>query len=324
MNAPATLTELRDAVLAAQRAIVVGGGTKPRLSAVDATRISTARLTGITEYDPAEFTVTALAGTPLRELVAALADQGHYLPFDPLLVEAGSTIGGLVAANASGPGRFRYGGVRDFILGVRFVDGLGRLLRLGGRVVKNAAGFDVPKFLVGSLGRFAAIGEVTFKVFPRPAATRTLRLPFAVTRLAALARSRYPIDALDVPPGGEWLLVRLAGPPRALESLAREIGGADEDDAVWQGIRERPWHFRADITAAEIGAHTNAHVSCGGDVVFGDEPPPRGLRLRGAGDLWIGGRPRFAIEDAVKRALDPEGRFPALDDPTAASHPQEA
>ena len=318
MNAPATLAELREAVLAAPRVIAVGAGTKPRLSAVDAVRISTARLTGITEYDPAEFTVTALAGTPVREVVAALADQGQYLPFDPLGVEAGGTIGGLVAANASGPGRFRYGGVRDFILAVRFVDGLGRLLRLGGKVVKNAAGFDVPKFLVGSLGRFAAIGEVTFKVFPRPAATRTLRLPFSTARLAALAAGRHCLDALDVPAGGEALLVRMAGPPRALDALASEIGGEAVDDGVWRTIREHPWRYRTDITPTEIAAHAFAHVSCAGNVAWSDAPPPRGLMLRGDGPLWIGGRPRFAIEDAVKRAFDPDGRFPTLDDGSPA------
>ena len=114
-----------------------------------------------------EFTFTALAGTPVREIAAALAERGQYLPFDPMLREAGATLGGTVAAGLSGPGRFRYGGLRDFILGVRFVDGEGRLLRLGGKVVKNAAGFDLPKFFVGSLGRFGVLAEMTFKVFPK-------------------------------------------------------------------------------------------------------------------------------------------------------------
>src|SRR5207253_6842143 len=136
----------------------------------------TAGLRGITEYDPSEFTFTAGAGTPVREIVAALAESGQYLPFDPMLVEAGATLGGTVAAGLSGPGRFRFGGVRDFILGVRFVDGAGRLLRMGGKVVKNAAGFDLPKFFCGSLGRFGLIVEATFKVFPRPASRLTLRL----------------------------------------------------------------------------------------------------------------------------------------------------
>ncbi|MFM7107033.1 MAG: FAD-binding protein [Planctomycetaceae bacterium] len=319
MIAPATLAELRDAVLAAPRVIVRGAATKPRLSDVDATTITTTSLRGITEYDPAEFTITALAGTPVREVVAALAERGQHLPFDPLLVEAGTTIGGVVAANAYGPGRFRSGGVRDFILGVRIVDGLGRLLRLGGKVVKNAAGFDVPKFLVGSLGRFAAIGEATFKVFPKPAATRTLRLPFTAARLAELARSRFEIDALDVPPGGDSLLVRLAGPPAALDAQAREIGGAAIDDGIWREIRETPWAFVADVAPDEVGRHAAAHVSCGGEVAWSHAAPPRGLALRGGGPLWVGGRATWAIEAAVKQALDPDDRFPTLDDVTDRS-----
>src|SRR6476469_1561856 len=124
---PATAAEAVEAVRAAPRVMVVGAGTKPRLSAVaaDYQRISTARLQGIIEYEPSEFTFTALAGTPLKQIVAALAERGQYLPFDPLLADAGATLGGTVAAGLSGPGRFRFGGVRDFILGVRFVDGGG-------------------------------------------------------------------------------------------------------------------------------------------------------------------------------------------------------
>src|SRR5439155_368623 len=137
------------------------------------------RLSGIVEYEPSEFTFTALAGTPLKAIIAALAERGQYLPFDPPLADAGATLGGTIAAGLSGPGRVRFGGLRDFILGVRFVDGEGRILRMGGKVVKNAAGFDLPKFFVGSAGRFGVLAEITFKVFPRPAATRTLRLDAA-------------------------------------------------------------------------------------------------------------------------------------------------
>ena len=316
MIVPTTLAELRDAVLSAPRVIVHGARTKPRLADVDAERITTTALRGITEYDPGEFTITALAGTPVREVVAALAERGQHLPFDPLLVDAGATIGGVVAANAAGPGRFRSGGVRDFILGVRFVDGLGRILRLGGKVVKSAAGFDVPKFLVGSLGRFAAIGEVTFKVFPRPAAVRTLRLPYSAVRLTELARSRHEIDALDVPPGGETLLVRLAGPPAAIDAQAREIGGDVIDDCVWRDIRETAWGFVTDIATDDLGRCASSHVSCGGAIAWSHEPPPHGLALRGPGPLWVGGRTTWAIEAAVKRALDPGHRFPGLDEYT--------
>ncbi len=314
MNAPATLDEFRDAVLSAPRVIAVGAETKPRLSAVEAVKISTRRLSGIVEYDPGEFTFTALAGTPVAEISAALAEKGQYLPFDPMLVDAGSTIGGVVASGLSGPGRLRYGGVRDFILGVRFVDGMGRLLRLGGKVVKNAAGFDVPKFLVGSLGRFGAIGEVTFKVFPMPGAVVTLELPFSGEELARIANSRFEADALDILPGGERLLVRLAGPAKALEPLAGEIGGKIVSNAIWDEIRETRWHFKTDITPDLTEIYKQSHVSCAGNVAYSNETPPRGLTLRGDAPMWIGGRPRFAIEEGVKRALDPENRFPTLDD----------
>lgn len=314
MISPASLTELRDAVLSAPRVIAVGAETKPRLSAVEAVKISTRQLRGITEYEPSEFTITALAGTPVRDIIAALDEKGQYLPFDPMLVEAGSTIGGVVASGLSGPGRFRYGGVRDFILGVRFVDGMGRLLRLGGKVVKNAAGFDVPKFLVGSLGRFGVIGEVTFKVFPRRESTLTLQMPFSAEKMAKLANSRFEADALDVLPGGETMLVRLAVPGKALEVLAKEIGGEIIDKSVWTAICETPWNFKSDLTPDQINEFKAAHVSCGGNVAFSQIPPARGLTLRGDSPLWIGGRPRFAIEAAVKQALDAQNRFPTLDD----------
>lgn len=311
---PASLTELRDAVLSAPRVIAVGVETKPRLSAVEAVKISTRQLRGITEYDPSEFTFTALAGTSVKEIIATLAAQGQYLPFDPMLVEAGSTIGGVVASGLSGPGRFRYGGVRDFILGVRFVDGMGRLLRLGGKVVKNAAGFDVPKFLVGSLGRFGVISEVTFKVFPQRESILTLQMPFDARKLAQIANSRFEADALDVLPGGETMIVRLAGPGKALEVLAKEIGGEIIDNSVWNAICETRWNFKTDITPDQIDDFKTAHVSCGGNVAFSQIPPVRGLTLRGDAPLWIGGRKRFAIEAAVKQALDPQHRFPTLDD----------
>lgn len=331
MMAPTTLADLQEAVLSAPRVLAVGGLTKPRLSAVAAEKISTRQLTGLVEYEPSEFTFTARAGTPVQEIIAALAARGQYLPFDPMLVEAGSTIGGVVASGLSGPGRFRYGGVRDFILGVKMVDGLGRLLRLGGKVVKNAAGFDVPKFLVGSLGRFGVIAEVTFKVFPRPASLLTLKLARGDSLLSQVANGRWDVAALDLLPGGHDLLVRLEGPEQALKALAREIltkfPGEIVSDEIWKDLAEFRWAdsrsvlVKSSLPLNDTGAYPQVHVSGGGQVAYSAfsssaEIPEtlQGLTLRGEAPLWPGGRPRFAIEAAVKRALDPDNRFPTLDD----------
>src|SRR5689334_23336607 len=135
---PASLPELIDLVRSTPRLIPVGALTKPRLSATDVPKVSSTRLSGITEYDPSEYTFTAWAGTPISAIKTALRERGQYLPFDPLLAAAGATLGGTVAAGLSGPGRFRFGGIRDFILGIKFIDGGGTLLRMGGKVVKNA------------------------------------------------------------------------------------------------------------------------------------------------------------------------------------------
>lgn len=291
---PTSLVELVEAVRSAARVVPVGAGTKSRLSAVEGVRISTTRLAGIVEYEPDEFTFTALAGTPLRDLVAALAARGQYLPFDPPLLDAGATLGGTVAAGLSGPGRFRFGGIRDFILGVRFVDGAGRLLRLGGKVVKNAAGFDLPKFFCGSLGRFGVLGEVTFKVFPRPPATRTLRLwaktPEERLRiLVGAARSRWEADALEGPYGCCDVLMRLAGPESAVEEIAREVlthfSGEviSEAASIWSDLQEFRW-AHADGVLVKVPVSPGAtpelhrelmslpgarwHLGAGGNVAF--------------------------------------------------------
>jgi glycolate dehydrogenase FAD-binding subunit len=355
--APASTPELVEAVRSTPRLLAVGAGTKPRLSAVDCVKLTTSRLRGIIEYDPSEFTFTAMAGTPVRDIARALAERGQYLPFDPLWVDAGATLGGTVAAGLNGPGRFRFGGIRDFILGARFVDGAGRLLRMGGKVVKNAAGFDLPKFFVGSLGRFGVLAELTFKVFPSPASTLTLRLAVNGAEAAALmlteaANTRWEPDALDLPPGGKALCVRLAGPAQALTEISREILARwpgetltkEEAGAVWSELREFKWAhaegllLKIVLTPILLTPLSHAlasvegfrmHVSAGGNVAFVSLPDAArfaelderlrglgipGITLRGNAPLWCGIQSRSKIAAAVKVALDPENRFPSLDD----------
>jgi glycolate oxidase FAD binding subunit len=211
-----------------------GGGSKSAMIARDCTAtLEMSQLSGIIEYDPSEFTFTALAGTSLAEIDAALAAQGQYLPFDPPLVNFRATLGGTIAAGASGSGRLLYGGARDFILGIQFIDGAGNLVRAGGKVVKNAAGFDLPKFFVGSRGRFGALTELTFKVFPRPRNSLTLvyefdDLPKAVDALVQLTLAPLQLGALDLQPlmgasPGIKMFVRIHGESASLEAHGLRI-----------------------------------------------------------------------------------------------------
>ncbi|MDG2222539.1 MAG: FAD-binding protein [Rubripirellula sp.] len=228
LDTPESLEQLRDAVQSSPRVLAVGQRTKPPLSETDATLVCTRRLSGITEYEPSEFTFTALAGTPLTEITDTLAQRGQYLPFDPVLAGAGSTLGGAVGAGLSGSGRFRYGGIRDFLLGAKFISGEGEWIEAGGKVVKNAAGFDIPKLLVGSLGRYGVMAELTFKVFPQPVAQLSLGIKcstheLARQRMARVAKSRWELFAIDYQPDPGIVHLRLGGPPQANDQIAEEI-----------------------------------------------------------------------------------------------------
>ena len=203
---PKDADEVQGIVRESTKVLPRGAGTKGTLSSAaddGVTIVEMTGLDGVLEYDPGEYTITALAGTPVKDVSGQLAEHGQWLPFDPLLVERGATLGGTVASGLSGPGRFRYGGVRDFLIGVRFVDGEGRLVRGGGKVVKNAAGFDFPKLLVGSLGRLGIMVELTFKVFPGSEALSTLRFDYggldeSVDALVRLSTSTLDLQALDL------------------------------------------------------------------------------------------------------------------------------
>jgi glycolate oxidase FAD binding subunit len=255
---PLTVEELQDMVRSQPHVLPHGAQTKSALSAMrdDVTAIDLTRIAGMLEYEPSEFVFTALAGTHVVEVRKALAEHGQYLPFDPLLVDRGATLGGTIATGANGPGRYRYGGVRDFLLGVRFINGAGEIVHAGGKVVKNSAGFDIPKLMVGSLGQFGALVEVSFKVFPQPEAYATVRVecatwPVALDLMQCLYTSPLEIDSFDLEPTAEqgavmWL--RLAGLqsalPARIDRLRTLVGGGDvidDDHSLWQNVRELTW-----------------------------------------------------------------------------------
>jgi glycolate oxidase FAD binding subunit len=223
-------------------------------------------LRGISSHEPSELVVTVRAGTPLRELEAALAEHGQCLPFEPPRyryhgADAEGTVGGMVAAGLAGPARAASGGVRDFVLGATLLNGRGELLSFGGQVMKNVAGYDVSRLLAGSLGVLGVICEVSLKVLPVPPARATLR--FGMDQATALqALNRWAGRPLPLSASAWWegtLLLRLAGAEAAVAAACDELGGepldADAADDFWTGLRDhRDEFFIGALRAAAHGA----------------------------------------------------------------------
>ncbi|MFL6567082.1 MAG: glycolate oxidase subunit GlcE, partial [Burkholderiales bacterium] len=197
---------------------------------------------GIVNYEPTELVITARCGTPLSDLEDILKQNGQCLPFEPPHFAAGATLGGCVATGLSGPRRASAGALRDFVLGVKLVDGRGRELRFGGQVMKNVAGYDVARLAAGSLGTLGLIAEVSLKVLPSPTVELTLELemsqPAALEGMNAWAGQPLPVSATAWHAGR--LCVRLSGAEPAVRAAAAKIGGKQiEAGQFWHEVREQ-------------------------------------------------------------------------------------
>lgn len=280
MLTPHTETDVVNLVRTAARSRLTleirGGGTKSALGRpIDASEIlTTSELKGVTAYNPAEMVMTAKAGTPLAEIIAAAAEHRQGLAFEPadwraLMGSAGEpTVGGTFACNLSGPRRFQSGAARDHLLGVRFVNGLGEAIQGGGRVMKNVTGLDLPKLLAGSHGTLGVMTELTFKVLPLPETSATLVLSSLDEALAtqamalALAMSVEVSGAAHLPescvgrfldgrlPEGSATVLRLEGLAFSVRERAARLAEAFADIApvtelddeqtvrLWREIRD--------------------------------------------------------------------------------------
>jgi glycolate oxidase FAD binding subunit len=204
---------------------------------------------GIISYEPTELVVTARCGTPLTELEEALAAERQYLPFEPPHFGDGATLGGTVAAGLSGPRRMAAGALRDYVLGATLLTAGGDVLRFGGQVMKNVAGYDVSRLLAGSLGVLGVVAEVSLKVMPVPAAERTLQFDFseaqAIRRCNQWGGQPLPISATLWDDGR--LSLRLSGAAAAVTAAAAKLGGdglpADEAERLWRSVREQTHPF---------------------------------------------------------------------------------
>lgn len=261
-----TEAELADAVRGANSPLrIVGGGTRSIGQCGPAEVLETGGLSGVSLYEPGALTLVAGAGTPLQQVTDLLASEGQRLPFEvpdlrDLLGRTGvSTLGGVVAANASGPRRVQVGACRDSLIGVRFVDGAGNVIKNGGRVMKNVTGYDLVKLMAGSHGTLGVLTEVSFKLLPVPETATTLVLAGlddarAVAAMSAALSSPYEVSGAAHWPGvGTYL--RLEGFAASVAYRAGQLGfhltnfgpiTQEEDSAtLWANIRDvAPFHRR--------------------------------------------------------------------------------
>ena len=253
----ATAERVRHAAASGAALRIRGGGSKDFYGEVlGGDLLDTTSLNGVVSYEPSELVVTALAGTPLAELEALLTAQGQCLPFEPPHFSPHSTVGGMVAAGLSGPARANVGAVRDYVLGVKLINGKGEHLTFGGQVMKNVAGYDVSRLMVGALGTLGLLTEVSLKVLPIAPLEATLK--FEMTQAKALAQLNtwggqpLPLNAscwLEER-GVGTLYLRLRGAVAAVESACSKLGGERTPNAQaapdWLRARDQqlPW-FKA-------------------------------------------------------------------------------
>lgn len=241
--------QVNDARMRSAPLRICGGGSKDFYGqALVGERLDTTPLNGITSYEPSELYIRAGAGTPLVDLEAALAEHHQALPFEPPHFGPGATLGGMVSAGLSGPARPSAGSVRDHVLGVTLLNGQGQPLQFGGTVMKNVAGYDVSRLLVGALGILGVVTEVTLKVLAQPVAEATLVFELdeasAITQLNRWGGMPLPINASCWYADRLW--VRLRGAQAAVQAAQARMGGMalrDDAPAFWASLREQTHPF---------------------------------------------------------------------------------
>jgi glycolate oxidase FAD binding subunit len=259
---------------------IEGGGTKSWYGNPNSyTKLDTRTYSGILEYQPEELVITACAGTPLKEIEAALKEKNQVLAFEPPHFGENATFGGAIAAGLAGPGRITVGNFRDFVLGARIIDGKGQDLSFGGKVMKNVAGYDVSRLLPGSLGTLALLLEASVKVLPKAAATATLRCQIsqekALKILNEWAGQPLPLSAScwigSSKDGAGELTFRLAGAAAAVKAaiplmssvaMATEIK-EDIAEHFWNDLREQKLSAFASLDADQTLYRLALPAACG-------------------------------------------------------------
>lgn len=276
-TSPAEMAEALASASARTQSITLGGQFTKCLmggpTAPSDITISTAGMNRILKYEPRDLTLSVEAGAPFAEVSRVLAANNQMIPLDPAWAE-NATVGGVIATNSSGPRRRLYGTARDMVIGLKFATLEGKLVQSGGMVVKNVAGLDMGKLMIGSFGTLAAIAVVNFKLSPRPEVEQTTLLSFESAALAVAARDRLlqsvlqpsAVDLLNPLAGaptnlrGYTLAVQYGGNALTVERYARELGsfgsatpmtGADEQK-FWRQIQSGPQRFMEKFTDGAV------------------------------------------------------------------------
>jgi glycolate oxidase FAD binding subunit len=321
---PATSEELRDAlraVSASKQTIELFGKDSKRLMAGPVApadvRISTAAMKRVLQYEPRDLTISVEAGIPFTELNAVLARNGQTIPLDgPFCEEA--TAGGMVAANVSGARRRFYGTARDLVIGMKFATMDGKLVQSGGMVVKNVAGLDMGKPMIGSFGTLAAIASVNFKLTPRPAAARTLLFAYEDLRTAMEARDAAirgllnpvavdilnPVLSAQLGLKNVTLALMFAGNDAVIERSIREAGAfgvgralqPDEEQRFWSSLYAVTPRFLEKFAQGAVVRISTTLAECG-EALASVEGPGHAHAASGVVRAW------FTRPDAATRWL---------------------
>lgn len=267
---------IEDAAERRQPLQIVGGNSKAfygRAVADELEKLETRYHRGIVSYEPTELVVTARAGTPVAEVSEALADKGQCLPFEPPLLEGQATVGGSVACGLSGPARPYSGSARDYVLGMHVINGRAELLRVGGQVMKNVAGYDVSRLMVGALGTLGLITQVSFKVLPLPRQSITLAFHLdrddALVFMNDLACKPTPLSASCF--YEDILYIRLSGSESGVQHARKQLGGDLQDggETIWSTLQE--WQhpfFQSEGPLWRIALPALAAPALEGDVLI--------------------------------------------------------
>jgi glycolate oxidase FAD binding subunit len=289
--------QLREASTKGRSITLCGNSTKDRMGGPIAAadiQVSTAKLNRVLQYEPRDLTISVEAGITYRELSRVLAEHRQMVPLDPPF-SGRATVGGIVAANVSGPRRRLYGTARDMVIGMTFATLEGKLIRTGGMVVKNVAGLDMGKLMIGSFGTLAALAVINFRVHPMPVGTRTFvgefeRVADAIAARDAVLKSQLQPSAVDLVkrPDGYRLLIQAGGSAAVLDRYSSELAWAGsvegaEEKALWEEIREFTAHF---LNAHETGVVVRVPCALSEVGQVMEALPTPALARAGSGVCW--------------------------------------